>query len=104
MVFNMVELEPGQAPQGWHIWPPFLPCSKNLRNTLIKSRSGSSASRSPTAFAMGFTFFPCCLVQAQGKIENSFAADKRFFVIVTNINIENMDGPIQLPSLIVKIL
>ncbi len=98
-----VQLEPSQTPERRHVGPSLLPGSKYVRNALIKARSSSSATRLPSTVAMLFSLFSCSFVQAERKIENSFASNEGFFMIVPNVNIEDVNRSVQLSALVVEV-
>lgn len=84
--------------------PPLLPCSKNVGHALVEARTRCSTARVPAAETVSLPFFARSFVQAKGKIEDSFAAHESFFMVVLDVDIEDMNGSVQLAALIVKVL
>lgn len=52
---------------------------------------------------MYFSLLPSSLVEAQSKVENSFATNESLFVVVLDVDIEDVDGAVELATLVVQI-
>jgi hypothetical protein len=98
-----MKLEPSQTPERGHVGPALLPGSQYVRNALVKTRSSSAATGLPSALAMLLSLLGCGFIQAERKVENRFAANERFFVVVPNVDVEDVDRAVQLAALIVEV-
>jgi len=52
---------------------------------------------------MLFSLLGCGLVQAERKVEDSFAANEGFFVVIPDVDVEDVDRTVELSALVVEV-
>ena len=99
----VMKLEPSQTPERGHVGPSLLPGSENVRNALVETGSSSATTGLPSAIAMLLSLLGCGFIQAERKVENRFAANEGFFVIIPDVDVEDMNRAVQLATLVVEV-
>lgn len=97
-------LQPGQSPQRRQIRILLLPIRQNLRNTLIKALTRRTRPILPAAGAMYLALRDSSLIQTIRKIQNRFSTQQRLFMVILDIDIEDMNRPVKGTTLVHEVV